>query len=208
MSIINQPTIYNGPSIYNAGGGGSAVIDPTLYEVHQGIKRLNTNSIVNVNDFSCRLEMSHTIEMNFYYSATSSFTQTFLIVININKLDLNIGRTSATALNMRLQGSDKTVNADVPGYFNMKIKGNTAIINGVSFTKSSISYSNGAITQFFESSQNESIGSIVFDFRIYNDGGDLIHDYTPVKRLADSKIGLYDPITDNFVEFTNCSLVG
>ena len=208
MSIIDKPTIYNTPTIYNvAGGGGGAVIDPNFYEVHQGIKRINTGSIVNVNNFGCRLEMSHTIEMNFYFSATSSFTQTWLIVIDTNKLDLNIGRSSATQLNMRFQGLDKSVISDVPGYFRMSLKGNKATINGVSKT-STVSYTNGVITRFFESSQNESVGSIVFSFKVYNDAGNMIYDYTPVKRLYDGKIGLYDPITDNFVEFTNCTLVG
>jgi hypothetical protein len=208
-----DPTIHKGYSIYKTGaggggGGGGAIIDPSLYEQHFGIKRESDTFYFITNDFSNQINFNDKIIIDYYFAPTSRHGQTFLIVLNTNLVDINIGRSSATSSWFRFNGTDVTVTSPVPGYFTLKLSGGNGSINGKNNNKT-VSYTNANITEFFYSSNGDSVGSIIFSFIIKDVNDNIKCQYTPVKRIADGKIGLYDPITDNFVRaYGTASFVG
>ena len=199
------PTLYKCESIYKigagggGGGGGGGIIDPSLYEQHFGIKRESSTFYFNTNSFTNQINFNDKIIIDYYFAPTSGHGQTWIIVLNTNLLDINVGRSSATKSWFRFNGTTEMVTSPVPGYFTLKLSGGNASINGVN-NNDSVSYTNANITDFFYSNNGDSVGSIIFSFIIKDENDNIKCQYTPVKRIADGKIGLYDPFTDNFVD--------
>ena len=235
MSVINQPTIYNTPSIYNFGGGGGGGGGGDIPE-----------------NIKLYVKLKETVNARFSQTDLNQFPLKDTDVVQLI-LDINVNKASAgvyaTILGMNTQpftgvdngknlkcvsfsGTNNRIIFDKGGYANLfyndtsdqdylltcNMSENTAVIdfNGQTqtATRSTIINNDLAIVQFWPQTDGGFTPQALFylyGIKVTTNDGVLKYDFVPSEDTDQSKIGLFEKVNSIFLpgnSNSNFELIG
>lgn len=217
MSIINQPTIYDTPTIYNAGGGGGGGggEPPTGYKrlMYIEYKRVNSSYWL----FSSITDLSSTDKYHFVFDVVTSNTARECEVCEVrpntngtlwlrvasktdNTVDVKAGRNYNDVVTINVPKGPLNVDFVDPG---------TVDINGQQYSCGNGTFSNGYFDDFMTDGTFPPFndGTKFFGITIYDSSDNLKHKIVPVIRIADSVVTLCDLVTGNFANLISANWI-
>ena len=193
MSITNQPTIYNTPTIYNAGGGGGGepAADPELYKVYIGLQRKSYGGLF-LTGTHFKIKDDDKIVFDIYFTGAS--------YCNIFHTNGRLCALQKSGTSLRVYGfaSSEYFTIDIPGWYNIQCQENHFNVNGQIKNIGSFTPGEYDLDAFFaDGAINDN--SVLFDFVVIDNDGNTKYKFVPALRFADNKKGMYELYTETFL---------
>lgn len=193
MSVHEQPTIYNGPTIYNTGGGGGGVL-PAGLELYNDLIFTITSSVNNNERIKFNIDTTNdSLLVSFF--GKFNVTGTSEIDIGSDRTWFGIrGNLYAFWYNGGGNGNDSITSEYIDKTILLTLEQNVFKCPTYNRSFQNWGWGSGSVGEFRVPTYRADTGVITINRLTFIKNGETINNFVPAK--IDSDIGLFDTISN------------